>query len=53
MTKPSQNQMMYWTKDAFSLNHSIYIDGNIVGFIKQKKHQPIGKSFHLWKEVFV
>jgi len=28
------NRRLYWTKNAFSLSHSIYDDGNLVGIIK-------------------
>lgn len=36
MTKQILNHRLYWTKDAFSLNHSIYDDGNLIGIIKDK-----------------
>ena len=33
MTNQLNNKNLYWTKDAFSLNHSIYEGKNVVGVI--------------------
>jgi|AntRauTorckE6833_2_1112554.scaffolds.fasta_scaffold78735_2 hypothetical protein len=58
MPNQTQNRIFYWTKDAFSLDHTIYDDGNIIGVIKDKstdrsaKASILGKKFLFESEGF-
>lgn len=38
------NRKIYWTKDAFSLNHTFFEDGEVVGFIEDKLSNRSSKA---------
>lgn len=44
MTKKTTHHQLYWTKDAFTMNYSIYKDGNIVGIINDKNTDRFAKA---------
>lgn len=58
MSDQRENQKLYWTKDAFSMNHTFFEDGEMVGFIEDKltnrasKASIFGKKFLFEREGF-
>lgn len=58
MKETMSNHQLYWTKDAFSLNYSIFENGNVIGEVKDKstsrsvKASIFGKKYIFESEGF-
>ena len=58
MIEQGSEHNIYWTKDAFSMNHTFFEDGEVVGFIQDKltnrssKASLFGKKFLFEREGF-